>query len=128
MANIYSDYPTQETLRFVEHRDRYRCVRCGKPLENQPASHHHRKLRSQSAGASDKHAAYNLICLCGSGTTGCHGWVHAHPAKAYEMGLMVHAWQDPRDVPVHTWRGIRYLDQPHHEPTLGEMIKNVQKN
>lgn len=47
------------------------------------------------------------MLLCGSGTTGCHGWTHAHPAAAYGAGLMVrrHAITACEDVPMRTWRG-----------------------
>lgn len=40
------------------------------------------------------------MLLCGSGTTGCHGWVHGHPAEAYRLGLLVHSWHEPAAVPV----------------------------
>ena len=39
--------------------------------------------------------------LCGSGTTGCHGWVHAHPARAYRLGYLVHTGKDPATIPVY---------------------------
>lgn len=42
----------------------------------------------------------NGIGLCGSGTTGCHGWVHAHPAESYRLGYLVHSWDDPEDIPL----------------------------
>lgn len=66
------------------------CAVCGAFAHNG----HHRKLRSQ--GGDEKH--WNIIRLCGSGTTGCHGLVHAHPELAYECGLLVHSWDDPREV------------------------------
>ena len=43
----------------------------------------------------------NLLQLCGSGTTGCHGWVHAHPARAYRLGYLVHMGKDPATIPVY---------------------------
>ena len=42
----------------------------------------------------------NLLLLCSSGTTGCHGWVESHRELAYATGLLVHSWQDPRKVPL----------------------------
>lgn len=59
---------------------------------------HHRLLRSQGG----TNAPANLLTLCGSGVTGCHGWVHANPGIAYELGLLVHPWDDPEAVPVLT--------------------------
>jgi hypothetical protein len=61
---------------------------------------HHRKLRSQ--GGTDEGA--NLIPCCGSGTTGCHGHIHANPAESYERGWLVKSWQDPADVYWTHWK------------------------
>lgn len=100
--------PTRETRSICAERDGYACARCGRSLTGEQASLHHRRLRSHPfAGLHDPS---NLIWLCGTGTTGCHGWVHAHPALAYEHGYMVHAWNDPRKVPVdHAKWGRCYL-------------------
>lgn len=104
------DQPDETTCRLVDDRDNRCCVRCGVSLYAVTGSRHHRKLRSQCS-RQEKHTASNLILLCGSGTTGCHGWVHAHPELAYESGLMVHAWDDPALVPVETKRyGTVLLD------------------
>lgn len=58
------------------------------------------------------HSPANLIHLCGSGTTGCHGWVHNHPKTAMEYGWIVSMGEDhPETVPV--WdahRGWLLLD------------------
>lgn len=52
----------------------------------------------------------NLLTLCGSGTTGCHGWVTANPSAARMDGLSVSQHTDPATVPVLTWLGPRALD------------------
>lgn len=40
--------------------------------------------------------------ICGrSGTTGCHGWVHAHPNRAYQLGYLVSMSDDPIGQPVY---------------------------
>ena len=58
---------------------------------------HHRKLRSQ--GGTDDPS--NVIeAVCGSGTTGCHGWIHDHPATSYANGWLVKSWDDPEFVPI----------------------------
>lgn len=51
-----------------------RCARCGQ----RAANWHHRLPRSRG-GPDDP---INLVALCGSGTTGCHGWVEHHPEQA----------------------------------------------
>jgi hypothetical protein len=72
-------------------------------------------------GTSDPSAngTANLLVLCGSGTTGCHGWVESNRASARDLGLLVSQWDTPDDIPYtdlqgKTWRldgeAIRY---PH---------------
>lgn len=86
---------------LVIERDRQRCRRCRRQLTaGEPVSVHHRRLRSQ--GGVD--CACNLVLLCGSGTTGCHGYVHSHVADARSLGLLVSAYADPRAVLVRTGR------------------------
>lgn len=55
----------------------------------------------------------NLLTLCGSGTTGCHGWVEAHPVWATAHGWSVPRWEadEVATVPVWTWRGWVYLER-----------------
>jgi hypothetical protein len=51
----------------------------------------------------------NLITLCGSGTTGCHGWVEEHPLEAREFGWAVRRGRDPAEVPVLTFENVWLL-------------------
>jgi 5-methylcytosine-specific restriction endonuclease McrA len=83
--------------REVLERDGWTCVRCGVDVSGAYVySIHHRKLRSQGGPNTPE----NLITLCGTGTTFCHGYVHAHPEEAYEAGWLVRAWLRPEDVPI----------------------------
>lgn len=100
--------PTRLVKELVDMRDKQRCVRCGKSLYNIPGSRHHRKLRSHASKA-EMHLPSNLIDLCGSGTTGCHGWVHSHPHEAREHGWIVSAYQTPTEVAVDTSQYGRVL-------------------
>ncbi len=45
-------------------------------------------------------AAANLMLLCGSGTTGCHGWVESHRREAVTWGLLVPRPGLPSVTPV----------------------------
>lgn len=54
--------------------------------------------------------AANGILLCGTGTTGCHGWAHANVLQATEEGLIVSTWADPSIMPIMTWRGWVRID------------------
>lgn len=103
-----SRQPSAETREACLRRDDWRCARCGAPLNGIAFSLHHRRLRSHPFAGL--HKPSNLVCLCGSGTTGCHGWVHANPELAYSHGYLVHAWDDPRKVPVDHYKwGKCYL-------------------
>lgn len=42
----------------------------------------------------------NILLLCGSGTTGCHGWIESHRAEALDLGLLVYRSHDPVQIPV----------------------------
>jgi len=44
----------------------------------------------------------NIVMLCGSGTTGCHGMAHASHTQAQlkAEGYVVPSWEDPAAVPV----------------------------
>lgn len=88
--------PTREACSAVDTRDMQCCVRCGLSLHVSHGSRHHRQSRRFG-----DHSAANLVLLCGSGTTGCHGWVHAHPALSREIGLIVPSWADPKSVPLY---------------------------
>lgn len=91
--------PDAHTVELVLMRDAYQCVICADPLHGLRGvdySIHHRKLRS----AGVDHRASNLISLCGSGTTGCHGEVHAQRNKARKGGWIVLPTDDPAVTPV----------------------------
>jgi hypothetical protein len=77
-------------------RDGGRCVRCARGVIVSPRSCHHRQLKSQ--GGPDGPA--NRATTCGSGTTGCHGWIHSHPRLARLAGWMVSAHSDPAKIPI----------------------------
>lgn len=83
--------------RAVDDRDGQRCVRCGVSLALVSGSRHHRQPRAVGG-----HLPSNLILLCGSGTTGCHGWVHAHPEDSRAEGYIVPAngRARPRVIPI----------------------------
>jgi len=67
---------------------------------------HHRRNASQGG----RWAASNGLHVCGSGTTGCHGWITTHPVLAAERGLTVRSTESPADVPVlHAAYGWVYL-------------------
>lgn len=84
----------------VYERDSWCCARCGQQVRGERGvaySLQHRKKRS--AGVDNRPS--NLVLLCGSGTTGCHGWVESHPTlAAVEGGWALSGYVDPATVPV----------------------------
>lgn len=65
---------------------------------------HHRVKRSQGGTWSPA----NLLDSCGSGTTGCHGWVEANPDKAHELGLSLRSYESPEEISAYIrWAGQR---------------------
>jgi hypothetical protein len=71
---------------------------------------HHRVKRGRGGGW---HPA-NLLGVCGSGTTGCHGWIEANPEEAARLGYDLPTGADPLLIParLHTvnGRGLWLLD------------------
>lgn len=78
------------------------CEICGMSANNA----HHRKNRSQ--GGPD--ALSNLILLCGSGVTGCHGHITHFPTTAATYGWTVKSYEDPTTVRVFLGHGWWYLN------------------
>lgn len=94
----------------VSTRDEWTCQRCGKHAGVIGASIHHRKGRQPYDGF-DPNSLSNLVTLCGSGTTGCHGWVTEHPAEAYATGWAVRRLGNdhPDEVPMQRLDGTWLL-------------------
>lgn len=89
--------PDAATRELVRWRDRDRCRRCGATTWQI----HHRKPRGMG-GSRDPliNDPSNLVLLCGSGTTGCHGWVEQHRTEARRQGWLVSQHADPRYQPI----------------------------
>ena len=100
----------QGTVAAVHSRAQVRCERCG-TRESEYWSLHHRRPRGMGGSKNPAlNAPSNILLLCGSGTTGCHGWVESNRAEAYETGLLLHMWQIARETPVTLWHGTFLLD------------------
>lgn len=120
-------------------RDLGACARCGRHvvhLERGIAwSIHHRRPRG--AGGTSLawvNEAANLVIICGSGTTGCHGWVEKNRAEARALGFLVSLlgrWTAEEVAIRHNELGLVYLTDegtwiPVEEgPTPESMWKDV---
>ena len=93
-----SDRQFQESKRIALQRQGWHCLRCGTNIHDPSLwpgrSGHHRQLRRR-ADPAVRDLPCNIVELCGSGTTGCHGWAHAHPAEAERFGYIIPSWRDP---------------------------------
>lgn len=79
--------------KLVDLRDGQSCRRCGRSVLGVLSSVHHR-LNKGNGGSALLERASVLVRLCGSGTTGCHGWVTEHPTDAGILGYLL-----PRNNP-----------------------------
>lgn len=92
-------------------------------LTRQQVSIHHRQPRGAGGtrGAAT-HSLANLLLICGSGTTGCHGYIEDNRRWAYDTGWLVRhsapgrptADTDPVTVPITLSSGRRVLLDPLH--------------
>lgn len=100
------------TKQTVLQRDNWTCVRCGRyvgPFGDY--SIHHRRPRAMGGTKRpETDLPANLITLCGSGTTGCHGQVESRREDARAAGLLLWQSQTPSAEPVLTHRGLLLLD------------------
>lgn len=79
-----------KTRKALHERAQDCCERCGVHGANNA---HHR--RNQSQGGPDRLS--NLLLLCGSGTTGCHGFVTTNPTMSILHGWTVPRGEDPAE-------------------------------
>lgn len=94
---------TAKVRAAVRARHHDRCARCGRlVLDYDDYSLQHRRARG--AGGSSRpetNRPGNLVFLCGSATTGCHGWVESHRIEAQRYGYtLFQACETPADIPV----------------------------
>lgn len=90
------------TRQTVIGRAQQRCESCGSASQYLGWSVHHRKPRGMGGTSLVSSASpANLLLLCGSGTTGCHGWFENHRTEAKVQGILVPRHAEPTKVPVY---------------------------
>lgn len=97
---------------LVRQRDGHRCLRCDRSILDSPASIHHRVPR-RMGGTSDPRSddPRNLVTLCGTGTTGCHGWVESNRNEARESGWLLRDYSGLDDAMYTPDRVLVMLDE-----------------
>lgn len=80
-------------------RDEYMCARCSDGLRASWYSLHHRRRRG-AGGSKMLHTMANLVALCGTGTSGCHGHIESNRRESYAIGWLVPNGVAPEQWPV----------------------------
>lgn len=110
--------PTKNTRREVAIRDDGACVKCGvtvvDPITMTPFRQYsiqHRAARGMGGSRDPKiNASPNLLMLCGTGVTECHGDVEQHREQGRRHGFSIASREDPELVPVLNWtQGAAFL-------------------
>lgn len=102
--------PDAATRALVARRCGECCEVCGVSLRDMVASLHHRLPRRMGGTVNPAvNSAANLLYVCGSGTTGCHGLIESQRATSYLMGLLLRDGQDPCSEPFQSVIGWHYL-------------------
>lgn len=106
MSRRYTGVPPEIRI-AVLHRARYLCEVCGLGAAS---NLHHRKPRGMGGTRDDMiNSPANLLGICGSGTTGCHGKIESYRRQSYDLGWLVRRWREPSEVPFLGPRDDWYL-------------------
>ncbi|RKN55910.1 HNH endonuclease [Micromonospora costi] len=96
--------PDAATMQVVVGRDQGCCVRCGRYVlggeRGRDWSVQHRRARQGRDARPDTNQSPNLILLCGSATTLCHGWVESYRTAARDGGWAIRQSENPALMPV----------------------------
>lgn len=96
--------PSSDVVDAVLERACYCCEVCGTPCADQRGtdwSLHHRRPRGMGGTRwSGINLPSNLLLVCGSGTTLCHGVIENYRAGAVAAGWLVLSRTDPATVAV----------------------------
>jgi hypothetical protein len=97
--------PDRATRLLCAERDDWRCFSCGTATLDRPSNLQHRDARGMG-GTSDplSNSPANLITLCGTPLTLCHGRVEKRLAGDNLAGYWLKNGQDPATTKVWHWR------------------------
>ena len=95
----------EQSRQIVLERAFWRCevaITCGGvELFGRLYSVHHRRPRGMGGSRQDDTSSpSNLLAVCGSGTTGCHGWIESNRAHAIDAGWLLLQTSTPAIEPV----------------------------
>lgn len=106
--------PDKNTRALVKERDEWRCAACGDPVKGTPGvdfSIQHRVARGPGGTPDPRiNSPINLILLCGSATTLCHGKAESRDPEMHRRGFWLKQSERPQLHPVdHAVHGWVYL-------------------
>lgn len=94
---------------LVWERAAGRCEICGR-FPGDFFSIHHRRARGMGGTRSKSvNMPANLLFVCGSGTTGCHGKIESFRHMAYQSGWLLKWGQDASAAPFVDSSGVWWL-------------------
>jgi hypothetical protein len=104
---------TPKTRREVIARDRQTCQWCGIWVDVTAGAYSLQHRRARGMGGSkriDTDLPSNLVTMCGSGVTGCHGYIESHRDAARQRGFTLRDRDRPELVPVldHIGQWLRF--------------------
>lgn len=104
--------PSRQVRAAVIARDLSKCQWCGRHVRTETGwySLQHRRARGMGGtrrAETDQPA--NLLLVCGTGTTECHGWIEAQPAQAIGRGFRIAAGATPARIPYMDWTGREWI-------------------
>jgi hypothetical protein len=108
---------TARTRATVIRRDEETCQFDGRDLSTRipqgDYSLQHRRARGMG-GSKDPETndPANLVLVCGSATTGCHGYIEQHREHAIRRGFNVPQRKRPTEVALQDWHGQWWFLEP----------------
>lgn len=96
-----------ETRQGIFQRARFACELCGK--ETGLTIHHRRPRQMGGTSRPDIHWPSNLLAVCGSGTTGCHGHIESQRERSYHYGWLVRTGFSSEETPFCDMKGRWFL-------------------
>jgi hypothetical protein len=88
---------SEATKAIVRDRSSGVCEVC---LAVPATNFHHRRARGMGGTKRNIHGPDWVLHLCGSGTTGCHGYIESHPEISYAKGWKIRGTHTPATIPV----------------------------
>ena len=103
----------------------YKCERCRQDFIGKPISIHHRRPRMMGGSKNaELHKPANLLALCGTGTSGCHGWVESNRDKARELGYLIAKVESAEQIPFKDLNGDWWQIDNYGQKTQLDIKRN----